>query len=114
MAPSSYSPTIKDVFCVKATLRVKLPLEIIDAIIDFAEYWPHVTSRMKERMVISGSSSKEDIDCLRTPPLCYNMVRPVATLSYRHLESVKYDPSQHCGLIPTMIYKNLCNEFALF
>lgn len=92
VAPKSYSPTVKDVFRVKATLRAKLPLEIIDVIIDFAEYWPHVTGRMKKRIVIAGSSPKEDIECLRTPPLCHDMVRPIVLLTYRQLESVQIWP----------------------
>jgi len=44
-----YEPSINDVFVVKATLRTihkksPLPLELIDTIIDFAEYWPHTTT----------------------------------------------------------------------
>lgn len=41
-------PTIQDVLQVKALLQrasiAVLPLEVIDMIIDFAEYWPHTSN----------------------------------------------------------------------
>jgi hypothetical protein len=41
-----YQPSIEDVISVKGNLmkRTRLPLEIVDAVIDFAEYWPHTTT----------------------------------------------------------------------
>jgi hypothetical protein len=70
-------PTVGDVLRVKGLLgapKPKLPLEIIDVIIDFAEYWPHITARMKEELLVYGSSDEENVECLRTSPLCYDMV----------------------------------------
>lgn len=42
--PYGYQPSISDVLQVKKTLLEKLPAELIDAVIDAAEYWPHTTS----------------------------------------------------------------------
>lgn len=41
-----YKPTVKDVLEVKADLLRKfaIPTELIDTIIDFAEYWPYTTT----------------------------------------------------------------------
>lgn len=41
-----YSPSTTEVLAVKDALfqRFKLPLELIDRIIDFAEYWPRTTT----------------------------------------------------------------------
>lgn len=43
---SPYQPSIGDVFVVKDILfkKCRLPLEIIDVVIDFAEYWPHTST----------------------------------------------------------------------
>lgn len=44
--PSPHQPSISDVLDAKDTIFTKsgLPLEIIDVIIDFAEYWPCTTT----------------------------------------------------------------------
>lgn len=79
-ASKPHFPTVKDVLKVQDILGVpkpRLPLEIIDVIIDFAEYWPHVAAKMEEELVAEGSTDKENIECLRTPPLCFDMVWPI-------------------------------------
>lgn len=40
-----HEPSVEDVLSVKNVFftNVKLPIEIIDVIIDYAEYWPHTT-----------------------------------------------------------------------
>src|SRR5580700_11294969 len=45
-------PSPNDVLEVKNILQVHaLPLEIIDTIIDYAEYWPHTTMKTKDSSV---------------------------------------------------------------
>lgn len=40
-----YRPSTQDVVSVKKSLMgLQLPLELIDTIIDRAEYWPHITT----------------------------------------------------------------------
>ncbi|KAK2762151.1 hypothetical protein FQN54_001159 [Arachnomyces sp. PD_36] len=68
-------PTANDVLIVKDILLsgTKLPLEIIDSIIDHAEYWPHVIARRELKATARGRpSSGDNIEYLRTPPLCFD------------------------------------------
>ena len=53
-------PSLEQVVTTKHVLRsLSLPLELIEAIMDFAEYWPSVTSRMKDSIaVLSDSRAK--------------------------------------------------------
>lgn len=46
----SYSPSVADVLNVKQLIfrRSGLPLELIDSIIDYAEYWPQTTMSMMQ------------------------------------------------------------------
>lgn len=43
---TAHEPTIADVLVVKAMLikALNLPAELVDAIVDLAEYWPHTTT----------------------------------------------------------------------
>ena len=54
-----YEPTFSDVIVVKAMLNQALtvPVEIVDQIVDFAEYWPHTTAE---------SGPADDINLYRT------------------------------------------------
>ncbi|OAA60388.1 hypothetical protein SPI_05512 [Niveomyces insectorum RCEF 264] len=47
-ADGAYEPTVADVFVVKALLHRsgRLPLELVDAIVDLAGYWPHTTAEV--------------------------------------------------------------------
>lgn len=59
-----YQPSIEDVFAAKSILfkKFRLPLEIIDVVIDFAEHWPH-TSTIRtggELKVSAGRPSYEN------------------------------------------------------
>ncbi|RFU32384.1 hypothetical protein B7463_g3953, partial [Scytalidium lignicola] len=62
---SRHEPSVADVLIAKQLIRYKssLPLEIVDLIIDFAEYWPHSTTPMMPApvtiMAVSGSSDEE-------------------------------------------------------
>lgn len=44
--PDQYAPNIEDILAVKQILieKGKLPLELVDTIIDFAEYWVKTTT----------------------------------------------------------------------
>ena len=46
VSPWRYEPTFSDVIVVKAMLNKALavPAEIVDQIVDLAEYWPHTTA----------------------------------------------------------------------
>lgn len=56
-------PTVEDVFLVKAIFKAAtpLPLEIVDTIIDHAEYWPRTTSFIQPALSARGSTPKEDV-----------------------------------------------------
>ncbi len=54
-----YQPSIKDVLTVKEALHKKsaLPYEVVDVIVDMAEYWPHTTTISSRPMFIRGGSN---------------------------------------------------------
>ncbi|CAG8955753.1 hypothetical protein HYFRA_00011619 [Hymenoscyphus fraxineus] len=73
---TEYSPTVEDVLDVKQIFVERdIPLELIDSIIDFAEYWPHTSSFIRsypdKDIIIRGQSGHEDQLLLRTPPVGY-------------------------------------------
>lgn len=75
--PEQFYPSLRDVFQVRAILRRGivpggLPVEIVDLIVDAAEYWPSVEAKIGEKIIIRQDGDRE---CLRTPPLCYEQVR---------------------------------------
>lgn len=57
LIPHAYSPSVQDVLEVRDILLARaLPVELVDPIIDAAEYWPHQsvdTSRYPPRMMSS-------------------------------------------------------------
>lgn len=63
---SQYSPSVQDVLNVKQMFidELELPLELIDSVIDFAEYWPHSSSFIRPSanspVIIRGQSGHED------------------------------------------------------
>lgn len=71
---TSSNSSIYDVFKVRHILRWKvtkdgLPLEIVDLIIDAAEYWPWTETNMEEKTVIQQDLDQE---LLRSLPLCFD------------------------------------------
>lgn len=59
----SYQPSIVDIAIVKAMLyrAKKLPPDLIDTILDMAEYWIHSTTHLDERIsVMGGSEAREN------------------------------------------------------
>ena len=73
-APSApnYQPRVWDVLAVKqdlASLSRYLPSDIVELIIDFAQYWPHTTTFQNVRTLARGRS-KEHVFVMRSVPLC--------------------------------------------
>jgi hypothetical protein len=73
-ASPAYEPTIADVLVVKAMLHkaFALPPEIVDAIADHAELWPHTTARLSLNElapVAHGSNHRRENVFLVTRPL---------------------------------------------
>ncbi len=62
--PGQFEPFLADVLEVKNDLckGLKLPLELVDAIVDLAEYWPHTTTvrRSGGKIVRTGRAAEEE------------------------------------------------------
>ena len=74
--PDAYYPGLFDVFKTRYLLQWKvvadgLPAEIVDLILDEAEYWASTETKMQRQTVIV---SDHDRELLRTGPLCYEKV----------------------------------------
>ncbi|KAJ5178044.1 uncharacterized protein N7500_000743 [Penicillium coprophilum] len=71
--PQVFNPNLDDVLHVRRLFQLKLshalPEELIDMIIDAAEYWPSVEQKMQNQRII-----KKDCDqvLLKTVPFCYD------------------------------------------
>ncbi|KAJ5952382.1 uncharacterized protein N7479_010795 [Penicillium vulpinum] len=71
--PQVFNPSLADVFKVRHLLQWSLPRslpeELVDIIVDAAEYWPSIEHRMEDRRII-----QKDCDqvLLKTVPLCYD------------------------------------------
>lgn len=78
MSSSPYFPTISDVLAVKSLLLTfpqssRLPIELIDIIIDYAHYWPHTSTTLAVPVCITGKHPRtgghaNDL-LIVTPPL---------------------------------------------
>ena len=57
---ADHRPSIQDVLDVKAFLfeKATLPVELLDTIIDYAEYWPHTT--VKTTTSTTAGANRED------------------------------------------------------
>lgn len=57
-----YLPSVSDVLSTKAILLggTGLPLELINPIIDFAEYWPHTTTSRSGSTTVRAGRNHED------------------------------------------------------
>lgn len=71
-----YHPSLFDVFKTRYLLQWKvvaggIPAEIVDLIIDEAEYWASTEAKMDKSTVIVSDCDRE---LLRTGPLCYEKV----------------------------------------
>ncbi|KAL7947600.1 hypothetical protein V8C42DRAFT_318221 [Trichoderma barbatum] len=67
-----YEPFLVDIAVVKAMLyhAKKLPPDLIDTILDMAEYWIHSTTQLHDRIsILGGSEARENRFLLRSYPL---------------------------------------------
>ena len=68
-AVEPYEPSILDVLVVKAMLckAWTLPVELVDTILDLAEYWPHTTSEWEGRPlpIYGGHADRENVFLVR-------------------------------------------------
>lgn len=67
-----FYPSLRDVIEVRGILRLGLvpeglPTEIVDLIVDTAEYWPSVEAKLSGPTIVRQDADQE---LLRTPPLC--------------------------------------------
>ena len=76
---SAYEPSVSDVVAVRDALhskiKTKLPLELIDSILNLAEYWPHTTTVTSGPRTARGNSVLEDMF------IVYSFVIPVPLLA---------------------------------
>jgi hypothetical protein len=64
-----YEPSILDVLVVKAMLNkaLALPPELLNTIIDLAEYWPHSSTELSGGLpIFGGRGGREDVFLVRT------------------------------------------------
>ena len=56
------SPSVQDVLDVKAFLfeKTALPVELLDTIIDYAEYWPHTTVKTTTSTSVMAGAMREN------------------------------------------------------
>jgi len=57
-----HQPSVQDVLEVKTFLfeKAALPVELLDTIIDYAEYWPHTTVRTTTSTTVMSGASREN------------------------------------------------------
>jgi hypothetical protein len=57
-----YKPSVEDVVHVKEAMHSKsrLPYELIDAVVDMAEYWPHTTTILPRSVIVKGGRHFEE------------------------------------------------------
>ena len=73
---NQYYPTLDDVLRTRHVLAWKivpegLPSEIVDMIVDAAEYWPSTVTRLQKKMVVHQD---RDAVVVVTQPLCYDEI----------------------------------------
>lgn len=71
---SEYFPTLQDVLKVRYLLQWKIPngfpTELVDVIVDAAEYWPSFECRKKDGRTIIRNDHDQVV--LKTVPLCFD------------------------------------------
>ncbi|KAH8149335.1 uncharacterized protein LAJ45_06414 [Morchella importuna] len=63
---NNYQPTPQDVLSVKKCFLKVVPIELVDQIISYAEYWPHNTIELAEGIIARNNG--EEL-CLQSQPL---------------------------------------------
>lgn len=73
--PSRYNPSVKDVMSVKGYLfeTFNIPIELIDKMIDYAEYWPHTTTCTDTPTIIRAQRDNENKLVVGVPSLHHSM-----------------------------------------
>lgn len=86
-SPPFQHPSPKDVLLVKAVMlkKLSLPLEIVDAIIDWAEYWPCTTVTTREQTsALGGVEYRADkLVVSMQPPFIWHPLKRLALLYAR-------------------------------
>lgn len=54
----NYQPTVQDVLSVKRCFMKMLPIELVDQIISFSEYWPHYTTELVEETIVRNNGEE--------------------------------------------------------
>jgi hypothetical protein len=100
-----FEPSVADVVVLRRMFKVPrifLPIELVDAIIDHAEYWPHSTTEAdyteehQRPLNVMGSTPTENKFLFRCPPVGW--VKPARSneLSYERHESRPLPLSTEC------------------
>lgn len=79
-----FKPDVYDVqhvrFLLNKASKSCLPIDLIDEIIEFASYWPHVLARTSKTFTARGGSfgrdHRENVLVLRSPPICTAQSQP--------------------------------------
>ena len=69
---SNHYPSKEDVFLTRAFMLGRLPLELVDIILDLAMYWPRVVARETRRVEVNASAQNghdANFVYLVTPPI---------------------------------------------
>ena len=82
-----YEPSLVDIALVKAMLirAKKLPPDLVDTILDMAEYWAHSTTRLDERIGILGGNEERENRFLARIPSCLPKSIHTPTCAYTFL-----------------------------
>ncbi|KAI5837488.1 hypothetical protein DFP73DRAFT_568245 [Morchella snyderi] len=54
----NHQPTVQDVLSVKRCFMKMLPIELVDQIITFSEYWPHYTTELAEGTIVRNNGEE--------------------------------------------------------
>ncbi|MCJ1332101.1 hypothetical protein MMC10_008793 [Thelotrema lepadinum] len=69
-----FKPAVVDVLRLRQYLLLassnRLPIHLIDEIIDHAEYWVSVSASKNSSLVARGNTNYSDVLVIRTPPIC--------------------------------------------
>ncbi|KAK3694233.1 hypothetical protein B0T22DRAFT_65038 [Podospora appendiculata] len=93
---SSYEPSVLDVLVVKAMMNraLGLPREVVDGIVDLAEYWPHTSTEVNyggTKAVRGAIAGEENEFLLRTVPLGF----PRSPYPAAHAPGTETDPPEN-------------------
>ncbi|KAL1870267.1 hypothetical protein VTK73DRAFT_2716 [Phialemonium thermophilum] len=123
-----YEPSISDVFVVRAMLSkaLALPPELVNDVLDWAEYWPHATVKAEyeggEKIARGGSGrppQAEDVFLIRSLPLGFSKlpdgVSEDSWTTTEHdlrgpLEELSIDELQHFLKSPSPLLEHPCRK----